>query len=252
MIAGLTRQFLSDFADLALPAQCEVCSQAAAAESRWICPTCLSQLEQLEQAPACDHCGYPLVLAGDPCPRCRGRGLGRIGKIARLGVFAAPLHELVLRMKYHKRWGLCCELADRLLRKPEVRELVVSAEVVVPVPLHWRRSLSRGYNQSELLAEHLTKNTNRYVVDALRRRHNTPSQTSQGSASARFRNVRDAFELQRPLAVAGRRVLLVDDVMTTGATLRAAARTLEAAGPASVDAIVLATADPRGQDFAAI
>lgn len=250
MIA-LAKQLVRSLSDLALPAACEVCG-GPAGDLRWICQTCLASLEKLEQAPACPRCAFPLVLKGDPCPRCRGRGFGRIRHIARLGVFDAPLRDLVHRMKYHRRWGLCADLADRLLARTDIRDLLVSADVVVPVPLHWRRSLSRGFNQAELLADHLTRHTNRYVVDALRRRRSTPTQTSQPSVSSRIRNVRDAFELHRPLTVAGRRVLLVDDVMTTGATLREAARALLPAGPACIDAIVLAVADPKGRDFAAI
>lgn len=251
MIAALAKQLVRNLSDLALPPACEVCG-GSAGELRWICPTCLAALEKLEQAPACPRCAFPLVLHGDPCPRCRGRGFGRIKHIGRLGVFDAPLRELVHRMKYHRRWGLCADLADRLLARSDIRDLLVSADVVVPVPLHWRRSVSRGFNQAELLADQLTRHTNRYVVDALRRRRSTPSQTSQGSLSARIRNVRDAFELHRPLTVAGKRVLLVDDVMTTGATLREAARALLPAGPVCIDAIVLAIADPKGRDFAAL
>ena len=251
MIVALAKQLVRSLSDLALPAACEVCG-GAAGELRWICPTCLAALEKLEQAPACPRCAFPLVLLGDPCPRCRGRGVGRIRHIARLGVFDAPLRELVHRMKYNRRWGLCADLADRLLARTDIRSLVVGADVVVPIPLHWRRSLSRGFNQAELLADHLTRHTNRHVVDAIRRRRSTPSQTSQTSFTARIRNVRDAFELHRPLSVAGKRVLLVDDVMTTGATLREAARALLPAGPACIDAIVRAVADPKGHDFAAL
>jgi ComF family protein len=251
MISSLARRLVRDLAGLALPAECQVCGLPAG-ELRWVCLGCLDALQKLEQAPACPQCAFPLVLAGDPCPRCHGRGLPFITQIARLAVFQTPLRELILRMKYRQRWGLCRDLADRLLAREDVRCLLVAADVVVPVPLHWRRSFSRGFNQSELLAVHLTRNTNRHVVDAIRRRRHTPSQTLLRGIAARRRNVRDAFELHRPLAVAGRRVLLVDDVMTSGETLREAARALRSASPSRIDAIVLAVADPKGHDFTAL
>jgi predicted amidophosphoribosyltransferase len=120
----------------------------------------------------------------------------------------------------------------------------------------WRQVL-RGFNQAELLARSLvrarslettiqkSRTTPTPIVRALRRVKWTASQTSQHSLAARARNVRDAFELVDQQAVAGRSVLLVDDVMTSGSTLRVCARAIRHAKPVEINAIVLAAADPR-------
>ena len=121
-------------------------------------------------------------------------------------------------------------------------ELLAEAEVIAPVPLHRWRLLHRRYNQAALLARELGRETGAAVIgDLLQRRRNTPSQ-GRLSAAQRRRNVAGAFSLTpRHLArVAGRRVLLVDDVMTTGATAAACATVLRRAGARAVDVVTLA------------
>jgi ComF family protein len=111
----------------------------------------------------------------------------------------------------------------------------------VPVPLHWSRRLRRGYNQAEILARGLARRHGLPLVRGLRRLRATPPQ--QGDPALRRQNVQHAFAVRAPRAVAGRRLLLVDDVFTTGATLNACARTLREAGAAAVGALTLARVD---------
>ncbi|MBY0432162.1 MAG: ComF family protein, partial [Rhodospirillales bacterium] len=118
--------------------------------------------------------------------------------------------------------------------------LLAEADLLVPVPLHWGRLFRRRYNQAALLAVHLARLSGRPCVpDLLERNRATPSQGHLGRTQ-RAGNVRNAFSLRSGVRVEGCRVLLVDDVFTTGATLSECARTLQAGGAAQVDALTLA------------
>ena len=138
-------------------------------------------------------------------------------------------------LKYDGRRSVAPSLA-RLMRK-HGRDVLDDAHVLVPVPLHRRRQLSRGFNQAEDLARHLGLP----VATVLRRTRNTVSQADLPAAS-RHANVRGAFVLVGGEEICGRRVVLVDDVSTTGATLDSCARTLLAAGALEVRALIAARA----------
>jgi ComF family protein len=155
---------------------------------------------------------------------------------------------LIHHLKYHRRWGVGEELADRLLALERVKGLMQETDVIVAVPLHWRRQLVRGYNQAEVIARHLGRAGPRRIPVArpVRRVRNTETQTHLHSHAKRAQNLREAFALVDGRSIAGRHVTVVDDVWTTGATMQAMARVLKGAGPASLSAIVVAAADPRG------
>ncbi len=116
---------------------------------------------------------------------------------------------------------------------------------MVPVPLHWRRQMARGYNQAERIARPLAKRLGRPLITALRRTRATPPQALLERPHRRA-NLRGAFRGRRSSAIRGRRVLLVDDVATTGATLHHASAALRRAGAASVMALAVARTPPPG------
>jgi len=172
------------------------------------------------------------------CGRCR-RGRGELDRGASLGPYDGALRVAVHELKYRGRWRVARRLGELLLESPRVRETLVGA-VVVEVPLHPSRLRSRGFNQAGLLADSLAAGA---AVprpgSVLVRRRETPPQTGL-SAAHRRRNVEGAFVVRRKASVAGRAVVLVDDVMTTGATLRACARALRLAGATEIRAVTAA------------
>jgi ComF family protein len=167
-----------------------------------------------------------------------------------MGAYREPLRESVLGMKYRHRWPVVEILADRMLGLARVRALLDETDVLVPVPLHWSRQILRGYNQADCLARRLAKyRRGMRVAYPIVRLKNTASQTVVRSIADRDVNLRFAFGLVDRKCVEGKRVTLVDDVITTAATLKAAARAMDEAGLVEVNGLVIAVADPQRRDF---
>jgi ComF family protein len=181
----------------------------------------------------CRRCASS-VGPGAACNRCAAERY-HYERVTRLGIYDGTLRDAVLAMKFEAGEPLARTLGRLLARHIETKP-----DAVVPVPLHWRRRWSRGYNQAQALAESLAKGLacpcNSKVLKRVRA---TPQQFSQ-SATARRENVKGAFAVRRAAAIQGRRILLVDDVLTTGATASEAARALLQAGAKTVDVAVLA------------
>jgi ComF family protein len=195
----------------------------------------------------------PLAMANAPCAHCLGRGVSPFDKILRLAVFDDPIKQLVYQIKYHNRWPLAEMLTDRLLETERAKGLLTETQILVPVPLHIRRHISRGYNQADVIARRMGKTCRIPVVNAIKRVRNTETQTHMTSHAKRVDNVRGAFALRRRAsALEGKHVVLVDDVMTTGSTLQSVGRLLRQANPRSLCAIVLAIADPKHRGFEVI
>jgi len=237
----------------------EFCYPGVCAKCREQCPSgqllcggCLTRLEELESRPACVLCARPLSTPDAPCPFCLSHGIRPFRRLAALALFEEPLKTLVHLFKYNRRWPVAEQLADRALARERFLALVDACDVLVPVPLHRLKQIQRGYNQAEVIARRIGACRGKPVHRALIRVRNTATQTHLESQQQRHENIRGAFAIARPRALEGRRVLLVDDVMTSSATLHEAARTAATANPASLSAIVLAVADPKGRKFEAI
>jgi ComF family protein len=235
-LAALGRRAL----DLVLPPLCLVCRAPIGAEGA-LCPACWSRVRFIAP-PHCARCGLPFDESAGPheiCAGCAARPprFDRARAVMRYDDGSRPL---ILRFKNADRLHAAPALARWLARA--AGPLLHEAELIVPVPLHWRRLLRRRYNQSAELARALAKVSGRPVsVDAVRRLRHTPAQGHLNPAERRA-NVRAAFAVpeRRRALIRGRRVLVVDDVLTTGATLDAVARALTQAGAAAVDAVTLA------------
>ncbi|MGK7866255.1 ComF family protein [Falsiroseomonas sp. E2-1-a20] len=236
--------------DALLPPHCLTC-EAAVERQGTQCGDCFRQLARLT-APFCARCGVPFLHAGQAgpgglCPSCLARppayGMARAALR-----YDAGAQRLILPFKHGDRTDLAAPLAEKMAQAGAA--LLAGCDLIVPVPLHWRRLLSRRYNQAALLAQRLARLAGRPCIpDLLRRSRPTPPLGDLGAAQ-RAALLAGAFRLTARGArrVAGRRVLLVDDVMTSGATAEACARALLAAGAASVDVLAAARVpDPRLQ-----
>ena len=255
---------------------CAACNASLPYPARGpVCQSCWDAIRSFTP-PLCRRCGDPLpswrvisVEAG-VCPRCRRRP-SALTESRAIGAYDGSLRAIVHAFKYGGCRSLARGLGARL--RESAAGLLGNADIVVPVPLHRSRRRGRGFNQARELARHLGLP----LVDALRRTRATPSQTDL-PAAARHGNVRDAFALARrqrwlrqfshfcsvrlkpdttcykvvtfalALNVEGLRIVIVDDVSTTGATIEACARVLRAAGAADVSAVTAArvVSRPRG------
>jgi len=208
-----------------------------------LCPGCFGRFGFITE-PFCHRCGLPFAHAGEASPEglCSGclahpPAFDRARAVWRYDAASRPV---ITTFKHADRTEAAPHLARHLARAGAA--LLAEADLLAPVPLHRWRLLGRRYNQAALLALALGRLARRPVVpDLLRRLRATPSQGHLGLAE-RARNVAGAFALRpRHLArIAGRRVLLVDDVLTSGATASACAAVLKEAGAAAVDVLVLA------------
>lgn len=241
--ARWTRRGWNDLAAFTFPGSCAACGVALTRDGP-LCEGCDDRLYDLRRQTSCARCAAPLPDPSGPCGRCRDRGLPPLRSIVRLSTFESTTRDLVHAIKYGKRWPVVDLVGAWMRERPQVTRLLHEADVIVPVPLHWTRRFLRGFNQAELLARALAAESDAKLVRALKRVRPTKSQTAFHSRAERRRNVARAFELVKPNQIEGRRVVLVDDVMTTGATLQFAARQLRKARPRWVSAIVIATANP--------
>ena len=224
--------FLDPVLAVVFPSTCPACALPVDHPTRGpLCGRCWATLPR-HQGAVC-RCGFPLPEGVVACGRCR-RGLQAFASGGSLGPYEGSLRILVHELKYRGRRRVADRLAAELLTAPRVREILGDDVVLVPVPLHPRKRRERGFNQSELIARSLRARTGCALAQgALVRRKDTTPQAAL-SAAERRRNVKGAFAVRRRAQVAGRVVVLVDDVWTTGATALACARILREAGAVEV------------------
>ena len=232
----MLRPLLADFAALFFPRPCLACHEPLVAGEQHLCTGCRAELPYTDS-----H-----LLPPDQNPLAR-RFWGRLPvrhtfsylRFLRHGRVQQLLHQL----KYQGQAGVGRALGQLYGAELAAAGLGPEFDVLVPVPLHRRKLARRGYNQAEAFAAGLaTALPCPSAPHALRRTEHTASQTRKGRAE-RWQNVATVFEVAEPAAVVGRRVLLVDDVLTTGATLEACGAALLAAGAQTVSIATIACAD---------
>jgi len=226
--------------DLVFPPLCAHC-RARIGEGGGLCGACWAKITFLDGR-GCACCGIPFPVALDTddslCAACHARAPA-FDTARAIMAYDEHSRGAVLALKHADRLDLVPGFARWLARVGQAA--LADCDLIVPVPLHRRRLWTRRYNQAAELARRLARDL-RLDADpfTLERSRATPSQGAMVSAKARRRNVQRAFKVSEPVRVKGRRILLVDDVLTTGATAEACARALKRAGAAKVHVLALA------------
>jgi competence protein ComFC len=244
----ILRSTLAALASVLAPAECRLCERPLLNASRIpVCAECLGAFERIAE-PWCECCGRPFYVVPTAevaataltlCRLCRAKTFA-FEHARSFGVYDSALHRAILLLKYEEILRLGNWFAGRLhevaMREPDI----FHADVVVPVPLHPARQRERGYNQAELIARPLAKKMRLKQGSYLLVRTKPRPARMVLSRKEHWESVKDAYEARKGSQVNRLRVLLVDDVMTTGATLDACARALLAAGAASVVGLTVA------------
>ncbi|MFA5120804.1 double zinc ribbon domain-containing protein [Zavarzinia sp.] len=235
-----TKRGATRLLDFLLPPVCLGCDAGVDAPGR-LCAACWPRVAFIS-APLCVCCGLPFELpvpAGTLCAACIAAP-PRFDHARAAARYGGPIRDLLLRFKHGDRLDLAPALGRLLVQAGA--DCLDGADALVPVPLHWQRRLARRYNQAAELARQVGALSGTPVwPDVLLRRRPTPPQGRLGRL-ARLRNVAGAFEVAAAAKprIAGRHLVLIDDVFTTGATADACCRALKAAGAARVDLLTVA------------
>jgi len=233
---------LQSINQLLWPAVCINCGENICETDNNLCKNCWSQLLACTSGDYCRRCGRDaskFALLEGACPDCQGKEF-HFDRIARSGVYSQALQKMILAFK-NGRTEL--DLAVGFLANSALQgsDFYNDIELFVPVPLHWSRRLARGYNQSQVLAGKLNHSTAKISTELVRIRR-TKSQPAMVSPAARAKNVAGAFAVRYGNNFTNRKICLVDDIKTSGATLNECAKTLKQAGASKVFALVLAIA----------
>ncbi len=236
-LGHLASTSLNRFLALFYPEICQVCrAEEAPASANYLGQHCRSQIRFIEP-PFCERCGLPFegdITVSFECANCHDQEL--YFRAARAAVeLAGPIQEVVHKYKYNHATWFEAFLADLLVTRAKPILSRSDWDCIVPIPLHWLKMRERSFNQSLRLARHLGRATGIPVHNRLLKRTQPTSTQTRLSRAERTENVKRAFSFRGGEKLSGERIILVDDVLTTGATASACAKLLLQNGASLVD-----------------
>lgn len=237
----VARDAFSGLLDLVYPPHCLICN---AEVENYLCGKCIEKIDPITP-PYCRKCGGPPSVppykggtAGGYCEECRERQYHfEFSRSA--GIFEGVLREAIHALKYHNHLAIAEPLADIMAQSYAETGLAGRAELAVPIPIHISRSIQRGFNQSEELARVFCKRVNLPLETQTLHKSRKTRRQMELPFDLRISNIRGSFKVAHEERIRGKRVLLIDDVFTTGSTLDEAARVLREAGASEVYAYTL-------------
>ena len=241
-VPPLLQQAIETAITFLYPAECHVCKGfLGVASVPYICANCWQDVQFLEP-PWCDICGTPDVNG-----RCDDCAISppRYGKLRSIAFYQTTLQQAIHLFKFRKKKVFAPHLVQLMNAHIPIDCSIPEYDFVLPIPIHKKRLRERGFNQAMLLANGIAKAENFPVLaDVLVRKRHTVAQSSLDKET-RQQNIVGAFEVRNPDVIRGKRLLVIDDVFTTGATIREAVSELWTADPAEIDVLTLArTLDP--------
>jgi ComF family protein len=230
-------RFASLLLDLFFPADCRICKEMLGCNENYICKDCFDKIEPLKP-PLCVRCGKH-IDGGIICLSCKSRRI-YFERARSYGEFSGVLKESIHLLKYEKKLILVDKLAN--LMDGVIDGFESEFHYLLGVPIHKNKERKRGFNQTELFCDFLSKTRGIPVLPGLAKKIDTPHQVGLDHA-ARMQNVKDSFRWRgNKRQIEGKRLLLVDDVMTTGSTVNECSKILMAEGAESVCILTLASA----------
>ncbi len=235
------RILVDDLLDFVFYPECICCGSRLSRGYDYYCETCLDLASEVEE-PLCPECRSEIVNLRAGCKSCENKS--PISVLFTCGTFDDFFRSVVHGLKYHSLLPLAGRMSKMLASRLRDAKAIGLIDLIAPIPLHWIRQRQRGFNQSFVIAQSLADETSLPVADDLIKRVKRTKDQTGLTARQRVENMKGAFSVTRPDVVAGKRILLIDDVTTTGATLNEAALELRRAGCRNVFAAVIAVALP--------